>query len=40
MGEIAWEEFEKVGLQNFANLQKKTEAEMGVAFITRFSTIQ
>ena len=24
IGEIAWEEFEKVGLRHFANLRKKT----------------
>ena len=29
IGEIAWEEFEKVGLQHFTNLQKKMEAKMG-----------
>ena len=38
--EIAWEEFEKVGLRDFRNLRSKTEPEMGVAYITRFSTIQ
>ena len=31
---------EKVGLQHFANLREKKEAEVGVAYITRFSRIQ
>ena len=40
IGEIAWEQFEKVGLQHLANLRKKRLAEMGVAYITSFSRIQ
>ena len=43
VGDIAWEEFEKVSLQHFTNLQekkKKKGMEMDVAYITRFSTIQ
>ena len=40
IGKIAREEFEKVGLRHFGNLRKNNEAEMGVAYITRFSTIQ
>ena len=38
--ETAWEEFEKVGLWQFANIQNKTEAEMDGAYMTRLSTIQ
>ena len=38
IGQISWEEFEKVGLRLFSNLWKKTLAEMGVAYTTRFST--
>ena len=41
MGEIAWEEFEKVGLRYFRNLRKKKRlAEMGRAHMTRFSAFQ
>ena len=40
MGEIAWEEVEKVGLRHFANLRKKTKGEMGVNYIKRLNTIQ
>ena len=39
MGENAWEEIEKAGLRNFANLRKKCLAEIS-AYITRFNTIQ
>ena len=39
IGEIAWEEFEKVGLQHLANLHKK-KAEMAVTYMTRFNKIQ
>ena len=40
VSEIASKEFEKIGVQHFTNLREKMEAEMGVAFIRRFSTIQ
>ena len=40
IGEMAWEEFERVGLRHFENLRKKQLVEMGVAYIKRFSTIQ
>ena len=39
IGEIAWEEFEKVGLPHFVNLPIRTEAKMGMACTMRLSTI-
>lgn len=41
IGEIAWEQHEKSRFSPFCALaKKKTEAEMSVAYIMRFSTIQ